>query len=60
MQDGNRDLLLGELKEFKSQTLYELKGIKRDIHKLNSFRLKMVGMAGLMAFLATLIAGMIK
>ena len=56
----NRDLLLGELREFKSQTQSDLKEIKEDIRSLNIFKWKIAGISGFMAFMATLIVEFIR
>lgn len=52
---NTRDLLLGELKQFKRQTISELKEIKRDVQSLMTFRWKLIGASAVASFLATLV-----
>lgn len=56
----NTNLLLGELKQFRSQTVTELKELKRDVKSLMAFRWRLVGAAGAASFLATLVVEFLR
>lgn len=48
-------ILLGELKEFKRQTVFELQEIRKDVKTLMAFKWKVIGTAGAVSLLATLV-----
>lgn len=56
----NEKILLGELREFKRQTIKELQELKRDVRSLNRFHWKLIGASGAASFFATLLIEVIK
>lgn len=45
------DMILGELREFKRATLHRLDEIERQVAASQRFRWKMIGAAGVVAFI---------
>lgn len=55
MNDREMAVLMGELKEFKRETIDKLQGIRRDVRSLMKFKRKITAFAGFASFLATVI-----
>ncbi len=53
-------ILLGELREFKRQTISELQEIKKDVKAQGYFKAKVTGAAMFASFLGTLIIDFIR
>lgn len=57
---NEEQILLGELKEFKRQTLGEIRELRSDVKTLMSFKWKVIGVSGMLSFLATLAVELIR
>lgn len=52
---NHHDLILGELREFKRNTLKWQTAVNKKLDTFHGFRMKLIGMATLASFTATLI-----
>lgn len=52
---NDTDRILGELKEFKRNTLYELKELRKEMKSLSNFRWKITGSLSIVVVMIELI-----
>lgn len=57
---NHRDLILGELREFRHATKEWQKGVDKKLESFGAFKMKLLGAAGLASFIATLVIEFLK